>query len=60
MQSIIQNSNIMEAISEEFKGEYFYGLTLVLDEIYDTEDDILTDNDEVDIDWFGLTDDCVY
>ncbi len=43
-------SNIMEIVIKEFNGQYFYGLELILDELFD-----IKENTEK-IDWFGLLD----
>ena len=50
MQILDHNSNIMEIVTEEFNGQYFYGLELILDELFDKKE-----NTEK-VDWFGLSD----
>ncbi len=50
------NSNIMEIVIKEFNGQYFYGLELILDELFDIKENIPKKNSTEKIDWFGLLD----
>jgi hypothetical protein len=59
MQILNHKPNIIEVVSQEFNGQYFYGLELILDEIYEEKEDTSKSNKTVKIDWFGLSDHCI-
>ncbi len=48
--------NIVDKLSDEFKGHYFYGLEFVLDEIYDENEKNNPKKNVAKVDWFGLSD----
>ena len=56
MQIPDHNSNIMEIVTEEFNGQYFYGLELILDELFDKKKNISKKDNTEKVDWFGLSD----
>ncbi len=59
MQTHNHTSNIIELISGEFNGQYFYGLELILDELYDDKEHQSKINPAGKVDWFGLSDLCI-
>ena len=56
MQILDHNSNIMEIVTEEFNGQYFYGLEFILDELFDKKENISKKDNTEKVDWFGLSD----